>query len=100
VGLIVAAVLLRVLSANPANSIVRDIHDAGGALAGPFKNVFSLSSGKATMAVNRGLAALVYLIVGALIARLIATPALRVAPRRSRWSYRGRRGPVGPVGTA
>jgi hypothetical protein len=98
VAVIVAAILLRVFSANPANSIVRDVHDAGSALVGPFKNVFSLSNPKASIAVNWGLAALVYLVVGGLIVRLLAMSAFR-GGGRGRWWYRRRRGPVGPMST-
>jgi uncharacterized protein YggT (Ycf19 family) len=75
--LIVVAILLRVLSANPGNVVVRDIHDVAGTLVGPFKNLFSIKGPKLGMAVNWGIAALVYLIVGSFIARLIA----RMAPR-------------------
>jgi hypothetical protein len=77
VALIVAGILLRLLSANPHNAIVHDVHDAAKALVGPFKNVFSLRSAKASLALNWGLAAIVYLIVGHLIAGLAA----RTAPR-------------------
>jgi hypothetical protein len=74
---IVAGIVLRLLSANQGNVIVRDIHDAGAWLVGPFKNVFSLKHAKANLAANWGLAAVVYLIVGSVIASLIA----RLAPR-------------------
>lgn len=81
VGLVVlviaAAIVLRVASANSGNVIVRDIHDVGKVLVGPFKDVFSLKNPKASMAANWGLAALVWLVVGGFIARLIA----RAAPR-------------------
>jgi hypothetical protein len=78
VALVIAAgIVLRLLSANMGNVIVRDIHDAGSFLVGPFKNVFSLSNPKANMAANWGLAAVVYVIVGSLIASFIA----RLAPR-------------------
>jgi hypothetical protein len=78
IALVIAAgIVLRLLSANPSNVIVRDIHDAGNFLVGPFKNVFSLSNPKANIAANWGLAAVVYLVVGSLIASLIA----RLAPR-------------------
>ena len=40
------------LDANAGNSIVRWIHDAGRALVGPFKNVFSFHSAKTAMLVN------------------------------------------------
>jgi hypothetical protein len=75
---IVAGIVLRLLSANQGNVIVRDIHDAGNFLVGPFKSVFSLKNPKANIAANWGLAAVVYLIVGSLIASLI----VRLAPRR------------------
>jgi hypothetical protein len=72
---IVAAIVLRVLSANASNVVVRDIHDVGKALVGPFDNMFSIRHAKVSMAVNWGIAALVYLAVGGLIARLIARAA-------------------------
>ncbi len=73
--LIVAAIVLRVLDANASNTIVRDIHDAARWLVGPFDNLFSISKPKLALAVNWGIAALVYLFVGGLIARLIARAA-------------------------
>jgi hypothetical protein len=75
---IVAAIVLFILGANPSNGIVSAIHDAGAWLVGPFKNLFSIHRAKVAMAVNWGLAALVYLIVGHLIAGLLA----RMTPRR------------------
>jgi hypothetical protein len=74
---IVAAIVLFILGANPSNGIVSAIHDAGAWLAGPFKNLFNIHNAKLAMAVNWGLAALVYLIVGHLIATLLA----RMTPR-------------------
>src|SRR6185436_13318119 len=71
-AIIVAGVLLVVLNANPTNDIVSAIHDAARALVGPFDGMFTLDSAKATLAVNWGIAALVYLIIGGLIARVIA----------------------------
>jgi hypothetical protein len=75
--IIVAAIILRVAGANASNSIVRDVHDVRRALVGPFDNVFSIKNAKASIAVNWGVAAVVYLIVGGFIASLIA----RNAPR-------------------
>lgn len=75
---IVAAIVLFLLGANPSNGIVKAIHDAGAWLVGPFKNLFSIHNAKVAMAVNWGLAALVYLIVGHLIASLL----VRMTPRR------------------
>ena len=76
-AVIVAAIVLRLLSANPHNTVVSDIHDAGAWLAGPFKSIFSVGSAKTSMAVNWGLAAVVYLVVGSLLAGLLMR-----APRR------------------
>jgi CDP-diglyceride synthetase len=81
---IAAAVVLRLLSANPGNVIVRDIHDAGRALVGPFKDVFSPKNAKVSMAINWGLAAVVYLIVGGLIASVLARAAPRGVPPAER----------------
>lgn len=77
---IVVAIVLRIASANPGNVIVRDIHDVGKTLVGPFKNVFSIKNPKGAIAANWGLAAVVWLVVGGVIASLIA----RVAPRGAR----------------
>jgi hypothetical protein len=57
--------------------IVRDVHDVGQALVGPFKGLFSVGGAKVTMVVNWGIAAVVYLIVGHLVASLIAHTAAR-----------------------
>jgi hypothetical protein len=65
------------LDANMDNVIVRDIHNAANFLVGPFKNVFSPKGHKTDIAVNWGLAAVVYLLVGSLIAGLL----VRLAPR-------------------
>jgi len=74
---IVAGIVLVLLGANMSNVIVRDIHDAASFLVGPFKNVFSPKGHKANVAVNWGLAAVVYVLVGSLIAGLL----VRMAPR-------------------
>jgi hypothetical protein len=71
-AIIVAGILLVVLNANPTNDIVSAIHDVARALAGPFDGMFTLNSADATIAVNWGIAAVAYLIVGALVAWLIA----------------------------
>lgn len=78
-----AAILLRVLDANTANSIVKAVQDAGKALVGPFKDIFKIDKPKVSVAVNWGLAALVYLLVGGLIARVLRRVALRSHPDRT-----------------
>ena len=71
-ALIVVAIILRLLSANPHNVVVSDIHDAAAWLVGPFKNLFSVGGAKLKLAINWGVAAVVYLIVGHLIGRLLS----------------------------
>ena len=71
-ALIVLAIVLIVLEANTANALVSFVVDAGRWLAGPFDGLFSLEGRKLETAVNWGIAAAVYLIVGRLIARLVA----------------------------
>jgi hypothetical protein len=71
-GIIVAGILLIVLSANPSNSIVSSVHDAARSLVGPFQGMFKPHDHKLAIAINWGIAALVYVIVGSLIARLVS----------------------------
>jgi hypothetical protein len=77
---IVAGILLIVLDANASNTIVSHVTDWSKTLVGPFKDLFSPSGRKAKIAVNWGIAAAVYLVVGLLIAGLIARAA--AAPLR------------------
>jgi hypothetical protein len=71
VGLILVGILLVVLEANRDNAIVDALRDAAAWLAEPFDNVFKLDGRKANVAVNYGLAALIYALIGGLIARLL-----------------------------
>jgi hypothetical protein len=70
--LIVVAILLRVLDANAANSIVNDIHRAARTVVGPFHNLFKIRHAKVAIAVNWGIAAVVYLLLGSLLARILS----------------------------
>jgi hypothetical protein len=74
--IIVAAIVLRLAGANSANGIVHDIHSVAGTLAGPFKGIFSIKNAKTSMAVNWGLAAVVYFVVGHAIASLLGRAAV------------------------
>ena len=77
VALIIAAgILLFVLGAHSSNDVVRWVHDAARTLVGPFDGMFTVGGLKATLAVNWGIALVVYLVVGRFIARAIA----RLAP--------------------
>jgi hypothetical protein len=70
-AVIVIGIVLVVLGANKDNTIVNALLDAARFLAGPFKNMFNLSHHKTEVAVNYGIAAVVYLVAGNLLARLI-----------------------------
>ncbi|HEV3128374.1 MAG TPA: hypothetical protein VGY32_05295 [Solirubrobacteraceae bacterium] len=82
VATIVVAVILRLLDANAGNQIVSAIHDAGASLVGPFSDVFSVKGPKLHMAVNWGLAALIYSVVGGFIASFAARGAAASYARR------------------
>lgn len=71
VGLIVIGIVLVLLEANRDNALVDWLVGAGHFLAGPFDDVFQLDGRKARVAVNWGLAALLYAIAGSLIARAL-----------------------------
>jgi hypothetical protein len=70
-AIIVLAIVLRVLGAKTSNGIVSAIHDAGSWLSSWSHGIFSISNGDVRMAVNWGIAAVVYLVVARLIARLL-----------------------------
>ena len=72
VGLIVVGIVLVLLEANRSNGLVEALLDAARWLADPFAGIFSLESRKANVAVNWGLAAVIYAAIGMLIARLLA----------------------------
>jgi len=84
VVVIVAGIVLHLLDANAGNTVVAAVYDAAGWLVDPFKNVFSIDGTKARIAVNWGLAAVVYGIAGALIASLLARAALAARDRVGR----------------
>ncbi len=71
VGLIVIGIVLVLLEANRDNAIVDWLVGAAHFLVGPFDNVFNLDGRKAQVAVNWGLAALLYGLLGGLIARML-----------------------------
>jgi hypothetical protein len=71
VGLIIVAIVLVLLEASRRNGIVDWLVGAGDTLSKPFHGIFSLDGRKAEIAVNWGLAALVYGFAGGLIARTL-----------------------------
>lgn len=68
---IVVGILLVVLDANPDNVIVEAVLDAANFLVGPFERLFTLDDREAQVGVNYGIAAVVYLVVGRIVAGLI-----------------------------
>jgi hypothetical protein len=64
-------VVLVVLEANPANDIVQLVHDAWEWVVGPFKDIFSLDDRKLEVAINWGIALVVYVTVGRVVASLL-----------------------------
>jgi hypothetical protein len=69
--IIALGVLLVVLEANPSNAIVEAWLDAARWLVGPFEDFFALDDRKLEVAVNWGLALLVYVLVGRGVASLL-----------------------------
>jgi hypothetical protein len=69
--IIVLGILLVLLGANQSNGLVDAGMDAARWLAGPFRDLLTFDSHKTTVVVNWGIAAVVYLAVARLIARLL-----------------------------
>jgi len=70
-GAIVLGIVLIVLEANRSNGLVELVLDVARFLAGPFKNMFDLDERKIEIAVNWGIAAVVYVVVASVIARVL-----------------------------
>jgi hypothetical protein len=66
--IIALAIILTLLGGNPGNVIVKVVTGAARFLAGPFEGLFRVDDPKSTDALNWGIAAFVYLMVGAVIA--------------------------------
>jgi hypothetical protein len=70
-AILVIAILLVVLEANRSNELVQFFRDAASLFAGPLDSLFTLDDNKAERAVNWGLAAIVWVAIGRLVARLL-----------------------------
>jgi uncharacterized protein YjbJ (UPF0337 family) len=79
--IIVAGILLALLKANPTNSVVSEVHGWGRWLTGPFDGMFSFHRARVAVAVNWGIAAVLYLFAGALVARPVSSSP-QLAPTR------------------
>jgi hypothetical protein len=81
VGLIVVGIALRLLDPHATNALVRSVSDVAGSLVEPFKGVFSPDGERLRIALNWGLAAVVYGIAGGLLSRLFAGAAIAAEDR-------------------
>jgi hypothetical protein len=71
--LIALAIVLRDVDANAGNTIVKGIHEGANFFAGAFTGLIRFSGHpKRALTIDWGIALIVYLIVGAVISRLIA----------------------------
>jgi len=69
--LIVVGIVLVLLKANPANDIVDALREIARFFAQPFDAIFELERRRPEIALNWGIAAVVYLVVASLIAKLL-----------------------------
>jgi hypothetical protein len=73
--ILVLYIVLTVFKANPKNVIVHDIRDIAKPLAWIFKDLFTPKSPRVRVLVNYGIAAIVYLVAGRLIVRVLRVGA-------------------------
>jgi hypothetical protein len=71
VGVILIGIALVLLEGNRDNMIVDGLLDAAGWLTAPFDDMFTLDERKETIALNYGVAAVVYALAGFLLARYV-----------------------------
>lgn len=69
-AIIIIGIVLVLIKANPNNDIVNFIHDIGAFFARPFRDLFPRANPREDILINWGIAAIVYLLVGAILARL------------------------------
>jgi hypothetical protein len=69
--ILVLAIVLTLLGADRSNDLVQFLRDAARVLSGPFDGLFRLDSNKVEKAVNWGIAAVVWIALGRLVARLL-----------------------------
>jgi hypothetical protein len=84
VAFILAGIAIHLLDANTSNDIVSAVNDVAEWLTQPFHNFFDLNDDEARIAVNWGLAALVYAVAAAIIVRLLAGAGAGVGRFRRR----------------
>jgi hypothetical protein len=69
-GIIVVGILLVLMKANQNNTIVDFVLDIGRFFTRPFRDLFPQDDPRDNILVNWGIAAVAYLVLGAIIARL------------------------------
>jgi hypothetical protein len=84
VALVVGGILIHLLGANTSNGIVSTINDAAKWLVQPFHDIFRIHTAKIDVGVNWGIAAVVYALVGSLLATALARAAI-VGGARTPW---------------
>jgi hypothetical protein len=70
--ILVIGIALVLLKANQSNQLVSTVNDAASWLAGPFDGLFKLDKHRTEVAVNWGIAAVVWFALGRLLARIVA----------------------------
>lgn len=91
--LIAMAIVLRDVDANAANTIVKGVHEGANFFAGAFTGLVTFNGHpKRAITVDWGIAVLVYLIVGSLIASYLARIGRSGLRYESRHGLRARRG--------
>lgn len=75
VALVIAlGIVFVALKASPGNTIVSHVHDWGSWLTTPFHNMFHVHGARGTLALNWGIALIVYLAVAWLVTRILLAP--------------------------
>lgn len=69
-GIIILGIVLVLIKANPNNPIVDLVMDVGSFLTRPFRDLLPQRDPRQNILVNWGIAALAYLLIGAVIARI------------------------------
>jgi hypothetical protein len=70
-AILVLHIVFTMFKGNSSNTIVSDVKDYANNLAGPFKDLFSFKNEKTNTLVNYGIAALVWVAGGRLVASLL-----------------------------
>ena len=81
--LIALGIAFTALKASPSNTIVSHVHDWASWLTTPFHNMFHIRGARGTLALNWGIAIIVYLALTWLITGVLLAPARAVRRRRA-----------------